>query len=283
MQITRLYYRSLNYPDQLRHIDNAPKELFVLGEMPKGPMVAVVGTRTPSDYGRQVTYKFAYELASAGVIVVSGLALGLDGVAHGAAVDAGGKTIAVLGTAINRIYPGSHRALSNRILDGHGAIVSEYPPDYPGHAGTFSLRNRIIAGLSLATLVTEAKAESGSLITARDAGQQNRTVMAVPGNITSERSAGPNNLIRQAGAVAVSDVSDILTALNLDGISYKPVKAKSKEEAMVIDLINKGHTTTQALIEQSQLTASQFANIISLMEITGKVKNLGAGVWVLGR
>ncbi len=279
MQITKLSYNSSNYPAQLREIGSPPKHLFVRGELPKGHMVAIVGTRTPDDYGRYVTYKLSYDLAKAGIIIVSGLALGLDAMAHKGAIDAGGQTIAVLGTAINRVYPASHRGLAEKILAGHGALISEYPLDFKGHRGVFPARNRIISGLAAATIVTQAKTNSGSLITADFAIKQNRTVLAVPGNITNELSAGPNNLLRLHAAPSM-DFSDVLRELNINAASQQPVRAKSKEEAKLIGLLESGTNTSEALIEQSGLSAAQFANIISLMEITGKVQNLGAGMWV---
>jgi DNA processing protein len=250
------------------------------GHLPGGPYVAIVGTRRPTDYGRQVTYRLAYDLAAAGIVIVSGLALGLDSVAHNAAIEAGGKTIAVLGTAIDRIYPTSNRGLAETILNGNGAILSEYEPGHEGHKGIFPARNRIISGLSLGVIVTEASSKSGSLITADFALKQNRSVMAVPGNILSPLSAGPNNLLRIGRATAVADVSDVFNELNLGQISQTPIKAQSQEEAIILDLLKQGLTSTQDLIERSQLGAAQFANVISLMEITGKIRNLGAGQWV---
>ncbi len=280
MHISRLSYKSQFYPDQLREIASPPKTLYIRGELPQGPYVAVVGTRKPTDYGRQITYRLAYDLASAGIVVVSGLALGLDGVAHTAAIEAGGKTLAVLGTPIDKIYPASHRGLADTITNGHGAVMSEYEPGFVGHRGVFPARNRIISGLSLGVIVTEAGGKSGSLITVDFALKQNRSVMAVPGNITSPLSSGPNNLLRIGRATAVADIADVFNELNLGQISQTPVKAQSREEALIIDLLRQGVTSTQDLIEQSKLGAAQFANIVSLMEITGKVRNLGAGQWV---
>jgi DNA processing protein len=214
-------------------------------------------------------------------VIVSGLALGIDGVAHQAALEAGGLTVAVLGTAIDHIYPASHRGLAKEILQNKGAILSELGPKVEEHGGIFPARNRIIAGLSQAVIVTEAAASSGSLITANFALEQGKQVMAVPGSIMSPYSAGPNNLIK-TGAMPITDATDVLAALNFSSpeIVATPVKAKSKEEALILELLGQGVNTSQDLIEQSKLSASQFANIISLMEITGKVRNLGAGVWI---
>lgn len=244
-------------------------------------MIAVVGSRRPTAYGREVTYKLAYDLASAGVTVVSGLAYGLDGVAHQAALDAGGLTIAVLAHGLDKIYPSANRGLGEQILAHGGALISEYPVATPALKQHFVARNRLVSGLSSAVIVTEADASSGTLLTANFALQQNRVVMAVPGNITSPKSAGPNNLLR-SGAVPVTSAEDVLAALELESpaLAAAPVKADSKEEAQILDLLRSGITTNQALLDHSGLAAAKFAHIISLMEITGKVRNLGAGQWV---
>ncbi len=280
MQYSNISYKSSQYPGLLRGISSPPQQLFIQGQLPTGPYVAMVGTRKPTDYGRLITHRLATDLARAGVVIVSGLALGIDAVAHQAAVEAGGQTVAVLGNGIGAIYPPSNRGLGEKILASGGAIVSEYAPGVEPFKGNFPARNRIIAGLSLAVVVTEADASSGSLITANFALEQGRTVMAVPGNITSLRSAGPNNLIK-SGALPVTDATDVLNGLDLEAKQLQqPVKADSAEEAQILQLMAAGHATTDALITASGLDAARFANIISLMEITGKVRNLGAGNWI---
>ncbi len=281
MQISKVLYKDPAYPDLLRQIASPPKQLYSLGELPTAPCIAIVGTRRPTDYGRAVTHQLASNLARAGIVIVSGLALGTDALAHRAALEAGGKTLAVLAHGLDRIYPTSNRGLAEQILATGGALVSEYDVGEVPYRQRFPARNRIIAGLSHAVIIPEADASSGSLITANFALNQNRLVMAVPGNITSLRSAGPNNLIK-SGAIPVTDATDVLAALNLESpmLATTPVKADSREEATILDLIAEGHTTTQALIENSGLPASQFANVITLMEISGKVRNLGAGQWI---
>lgn len=281
MQVSEITYQSSKYPDLLREGVRPPMKLYVQGELPEEPMIAIVGTRGITDYGRRVTHQLAYELARAGFAIVSGLALGVDGVAHKAALEAGGKTVAVLGSSLNVVTPGSHRSLAKRILECGGAMVSEYPATtYPAKF-TFPERNRIIAGLSHAVIVTEADASSGSLITVNFGLGCHRTIMAVPGPITSTRSAGPNNLIK-TGAVPVTGSSDVLAALDYLGLQLpaSAAKADSAIEAQVLELLRGGLSKNQELIAGSGLTPQQFANVISLMEITGKVRNLGAGVWV---
>ena len=282
MNIQHIKYKSKYYPKLLRNISAPPKELFVAGEIPDLPMVAIVGSRRPTDYGRQVTYRIATDLARAGICVVSGMALGIDGVAHQAALEANGKTIAVLGCGLNNPYPTANRHIFNAIIKGSGAVISEYQPSMPGLKQNFPARNRIIAGMCLATVVTEADASSGSLITANFALTENRLVMAVPGNVSSARSAGPNNLLK-TGAKPVCDAVDILAELELasPNLAPKTIKADSKEEAQILELLSSGVNTTHDLIEHSKINAQQIASILSLMEITGKIRNMGAGQWIV--
>lgn len=279
MQVSTYSYSDSQYPDLLREINSAPKTLYVLGELPTGPCVAIVGTRHPTEYGRRVTYQLASELARAGITIISGLAYGLDTVAHVGALDAGGQTVAILAGGVEKIYPASNHSLAARIVTAGGALISENPDSKDMHKGSFAIRNRIISGLSLATIVTEASAGSGSLLTAGYALDQNRLLMAVPGNITSPTSAGPNNLIR-SGATPVTSSADVLAALNFTRAVPSQAVPKSSDEAVILDLLKQGLSTSDQLIKQSQLDASQFANVITLMEITGKVRNLGAGTWV---
>lgn len=281
MQISKVHFEDVNFPEQLRNIPLAPRQLYVIGELGDAPMVAIVGTRKPSTYGRQVTYDFAFQLAQAGVTIVSGLATGIDTAAHEGALDAGGKTIAVQARGLDAIYPASNRRLALRILEQGGAFVSEYEPGTPPLKHHFLDRNRIISGLALGVVVTEADTESGALVTAKHAKEQDRTIMAVPGNITSPHSAGPNNLIRDV-AVPVVSASDILAAVGL-GSNQLPntqIQPASAVEASVLEAMGKGLASAHDLIEATKLEAAHFAQVISLMEISGKVRNLGAGHWI---
>jgi DNA processing protein len=281
MQISKILDISPNYPDILREIPSPPKQLFMLGHLPPGPSLAVIGSRKASEYGRQVTYQIVSELAKAGLTIISGLAYGIDTVAQQATVEAGGRTVAVLGGGLNKIYPAANRNLAIKILETGGALVSEYDVGDRIYKTNFVARNRIVAGLSEAVLVTECHASSGALITVRFALEQGKTVMAIPGNITSPASAGPNNLLKK-GAIPVTDATDVLAAMGYESgaIARMPVKADSAEEAQILELLRGGITQTDALIQTSGLSAQQFANIITLMEITGKVRNLGAGQWL---
>lgn len=281
MQISKITSRSSKFPESLRNIELAPKQLYILGELGDQPKVAIVGSRTPTSYGKRVTYDFAYELARAGVTVVSGLANGIDTEAHRGAIDGGGKTIAVMAGGLDRIYPPSNRNLAVKILETGGALVSEYPEKTDSHKFRFLERNRIISGLSLGTVVTEASIKSGSLVTADYAKKQDRIVMAVPGPITSPLSAGPNNLLRDVATPIVS-TSDILAAVNLASmkLASTQIAPASAIEAKVLEAMNAGHAKGQDLITATGMDAAHFAGVISLMEISGKVRNLGASTWI---
>jgi len=281
MQISKIDLNQASFPDSLRDLHNPPKSINVLGELPSkdDKVVAIIGTRKSTNYGRRVAYQLGSELAKAGVVVASGLAVGIDGMAHEGAVDAGGRTIAVLAHGLDRIYPAQHRSLATAILRTRGALVSEYGFKTIPLPFRFVERNRILAALCDIIVVVESAAQGGALLTVNEATNLGRQVMAVPGNITSEVSAGTNNLIRK-GAAAVVSSADIITALGYIAHEAVPVPARSPDEAKLIQLLGSGASTSQDLIERSGLSAAQFANIISLMEITGKVRNLGAGQWV---
>ncbi len=203
------------YPYLLSQISGAPKQLYVRGgRIDYRKAIAVVGTRRPTNYGVKVTRKLVKELVENGFVIVSGLAYGIDTVAHSACLESGGKTIAVMGTGIDRIYPVSNTSLAEKIMES-GALVSEYRPGFKVGRGSFPARNRIISGMSLGVLVIEGRARSGTKITANFAADQGREVFAVPGSITSAMSEAPIELI-QNGAKVVMKVEDILEELALD-------------------------------------------------------------------
>ncbi len=210
-RISVLCYGQPGYPKQLMNLKNPPVLLYAKGnikDLDTRVSVAVVGTRTLSEYGRQSAYKIGYELASAGAVVVSGLALGIDSVAACGALDARGRTVAVLGGGLDHIYPSAHKRLAAEIAR-HGLLLSEYPPLASPTRGAFPTRNRIISGLCQATLVVEASERSGALITADEAILQGRELYAIPGNIDEDNTRGTNDLIK-AGARAVTCAADIL-------------------------------------------------------------------------
>lgn len=209
--IQKIKLSDKEYPFLLKNIFDPPKKLYVLGHaelVSVSKMIAIVGTRRITTFGQKITSKLTKELVEIGYIIVSGMALGVDGVAHTTAIAVGGKTVAVLGAGVDIIYPPQHQILYSQIISSGGAIISEIPPGQFVPRNKFAARNRIISGLCEAVLVTEAEIKSGSLITAKLALEQGRDVFAVPG------SAGTNYLIDQ-GATPVKDVSDILSELNL--------------------------------------------------------------------
>ncbi len=228
-------YGSDMYPERLKSIENPPILLYCKGKIPNMNSklcIAVVGTRKMSEYGRQSAYKISYELASAGVCVVSGMALGVDGVSACGAMEAGGTTVAVLGSGIGRVYPREHERLMQGIIR-NGAVISEYPPLSPPNAEHFPTRNRIISGLCQATLVIEAAQRSGALITASRAMAQGREVFALPGKVSDVHSAGTNELIRSGANIALcaQDIIEHYDFLYHNAISYDALhKAKSRSE-----------------------------------------------------
>lgn len=282
MVIKEIKQSSKVFPSLLTNIYDCPKKLYIAGKLPDLPLVAIVGSRKPTSYGEQATYRLSYDLARAGIGIISGLAYGIDAIAHRAALDAGGVTVGVLGCGLDNIYPSRHRQLTEAIIENGGAMISEYEENTPPLKHHFPARNRIIAGLSLLTLVTEADASSGSLITANFALQQNRMVAAVPGSILSPRSAGPNNLLK-SGALVATDAVDILSALELERpqSERKAQSANSEEERQIIQQLEAGFCNLEDLLDNSGLPPEKLAATLSLMEITGKIKSLGAGNWLL--
>ncbi len=273
-----------NYPAVLKEIHGAPMIIYYKGEINEsilGKCFAVVGTRMPTGYGRLVTEKLTKELVEAGLVIVSGLARGVDTIAHKTAIEAGGKTLAVLGGGLNRIFPSENIRLAEQITDGFGAVLSEFPPDYPHLAGNFPVRNRIISGLSKGVLVTEAAQDSGSLITARLALEQGREVFAVPGPITSSLSEGTSHLLKE-GAKLVSSASDILDDLGIKPKSQVKISGKlSIEEEEILELIKNESKHIDELSRTLKKPISQISSVLLKMEILGVVKNLGGGFYTV--
>lgn len=275
---------SATYPPLLEHTTPPPRQLHILGDstlLTTGIRLAVIGSRKVSPYGKSVTTKLAQDAAKQGIIIVSGLALGVDGLAHQAALEVGGKTIAVLPCGLDRIYPASHKHLAERIIQQGGAIITEYSPGTEIFKTNFIARNRIISGISEGVLITEAAAKSGTIHTANFALEQGRTVMAVPGNITSLLSEGTNNLIK-AGAHPVTCVEDICSALDVRPATQISLPlAANEHEAVVLQLIGEGISDSSELLVRSRLDAALFSQTLTMLEITSKIRAVGAGHWAL--
>lgn len=275
------------YPRSLREISASPPLLYLRGSLdPRDEWaVAVVGTRHASAYGREVAEDLAAGLARAGVTVVSGMALGIDGVAQRAVLEAGGRTIAVLGCGVDVPYPLTHKRLSEEIVE-HGALVSDYPPGTQPDARNFPPRNRIISGLALGVLVVEGADDSGSMITADYALEQGREVFAVPGSIFAPRSQGTNRLIQQ-GAKMVTSVDDILEELHL-GMAQQQLEVRqlipdNPTEASLLALLSAEPRHIDEIVRESGLATAEVSATLTMMELKGMVRQMGAMSYVLAR
>jgi DNA processing protein len=255
------------FPALLRAIHDPPIGLFIRGaadlELLSRPAVAVVGARACSPYGGQVARTLGRELAAAGLVVVSGLARGIDGAAHRGALDSGGLTVAVLGCGVDRDYPASHRELARGVRES-GLIVSEYAPGVEPAPWRFPARNRIIAGLAAATIVVEARERSGALITADLALEEGREVFAVPGEITSSLSRGTNALLR-SGATPLTAVSDVLEHF---GLETESPRAADGEAAAILARLP---ATADELVRLMQLESGHLAALLAELELAGLV------------
>jgi DNA processing protein len=264
--------REAAFPPLLAAIHDPPGRLFVRGaaslDLMAEPAVAIVGARSCSSYGRSVARSLAREAAAAGLVVVSGMARGIDGEAHRGALDAGGRTVAVLGCGIDRDYPAAHAELARRIAET-GLVVSEYEPGVEPSPWRFPARNRIIAGLCRATVVVEARERSGALITADFALEEGREVLAVPGEITSSLSAGTNALLR-LGAMPVTRVEDILEAYGLEQAAAPPVALGPAAE-LLLGGLEEGARTADELVRSTGMDAATAAASLLELELAGRI------------
>ncbi|MEK7067959.1 MAG: DNA-processing protein DprA [Patescibacteria group bacterium] len=288
--ISIITYQDPSFPKLLLEIPKFPPLLYFRGNMENAEelCVAVVGTRKITTYGRSVIPDLVAPLVDAGVVIVSGMAFGVDSEAHKQALIKHKRTIAVLGGGLDdqSLYPKHHQLLAHEILDSGGALLSEYPPGTPNFKQHFVARNRIISGMCIGTLVVECDLESGSLITAKHALEQNRQVYAVPGPIYASQSRGPNNLIKM-GAKAVIDANDILEDLNLKSL---PLEIDSQKtlgdnpvEAKLLEIITKEPMIINEIIKISKLDAGEVTSALTFLEMKGKVRNLGGQQYVRSR
>jgi len=271
------------YPPVLRDTPDPPLFLYIKGNLLREDGVAIVGTRKPTHYGLTVTHRIAYELAAAGLTIVSGLARGIDTQAHRGALAAKGRTIAVLGCGIDIVYPPENRDLLERI-SGNGAVVTENPFGTKPEAGYFPARNRIISGLSRGTVIIEATEDSGSLITANYTIEQGRKLFSVPGNIGSPNSRGTNNLIKQ-GAVLVESSDDILRSLGrkrprTDQKRGMPMPALTPDEECVLRCIMSEPRHIDVIMNESRLAAGRLSGVLITLELKGLAKQLPGKYYV---
>ncbi|MBU1045789.1 DNA-processing protein DprA [Patescibacteria group bacterium] len=273
------------YPLLLKEIIDPPRVLYYKGNLDfgKNPAIAVVGTRRCSDYGKQAAVEIVSKLAQAGLVIVSGMAKGIDAIAHQTALDYNSKTIAVLGTGVDdkSIYPQENLGLSKKIIESNGAVISEYPPNTPGHKSNFPERNRIISGMSKAVLIIEAKEKSGALITARHALRQKKTVFALPGSIYAPNSKGCNRLIK-GGAKLVESAEDILKDFGITpkAMSRTAVSA-TDEEKSILDALKNQSLHINQIIEATKLSSAKINSGLINLEIAGIIKNLGGNVFII--
>lgn len=268
-----------HFPTLLKQIPDKPKHLFIRGQLPDDtlPTVAVVGTRRLTRYGKQWTEKISLELAQAGIIIISGLARGIDTIAHKAALEVGTPTVAVLGTGIDEksIFPKQNVQLARDIIDSGGCILSEYPQGTHGTKYTFPARNRIVAGMSLGTLVTEAPVKSGALITARLALDYNREVMALPHPLGAWTGEGNNNILRK-GAHLIRSADDVLKILNIQSSPFAtPTRAGSNQAETSILSVLSETLHIDAIIEKTRLSRQEALTTLTLLELKGIIKNNG--------
>ena len=282
-------FGSAAFPPLLREIPSPPAVLYTKGGFTEQDLtrtIAIVGTRRISPYGRQLRL-LAADLAAAGLTVISGLAFGVDGEAHRAALDAGGRTVAVLGTGIDIVYPAKHRGLAEEIAES-GAVVTEFPPGTKPAGENFPQRNRIISGLSMATLITEAPAKSGALITASFANHQGRDVLAAPGDVFSVNSAGCNALIRD-GAVMARNSDDVLETINFAArviqlpFEVEPPPPMREDERQVVETLSLKPIHRDEITRTCGLPAHKVAALLTIMEMKGLAKDVGGGHYVQAR
>ena len=268
------------YPPRLKEIYDLPPVLYVRGELRPGDerSVAIVGARSPTVYGRQAAHRVTFDIARSGVTIVSGLARGIDGIAHRAALDAEQRTVAVLAGGLDRIYPREHRRLSEMVAE-NGALVSEHPLETRPAPGNFPRRNRIMAGMTLGTVVVEAARASGALITARHALEQNREVFAVPGSILSPASEGTNALIRDSAAKLITNHADVLEELNLtyveQQIEMKAMFPENEDESLILKHVTFDPIHVDEIVRAAELSTHTVSGVLAMMELKSMVRHVG--------
>lgn len=273
-----------NYPSSLLELKNPPKKLYAIGniELLQNKSIAIVGTRQNTTYGEKYAKQFASQIAQTGITIISGLAIGIDSIAHQHAMKQRGGTIGVMGSGFHHIYPEENRGLLDNILENKGCIISEYPPDTKVNMANFSIRNRIIAGIAKGVLVVEAKFRSGSSITARDAFAQNKPVFCIPNQIGIKTGVGTNNLIK-LGAKLVTNVNEILCEIGENPIEKQKEKQEKNDKKQkkvkteyknIYRILQKEAININELVRKSNENISQITQKLTMMEIEGLIETL---------
>ncbi len=285
-KINRIDIVNNAYVSPLKTLHSPPLELYYKGTLPveRRPTIAIIGTRKPSPYGKEVTRTFAAALARHGVIIVSGLALGTDSIAHQAALEARGTTIAILANGLHRVYPASHTPLARRIVEQGGALISEKETGYEARPYDFLARNRLIAGIADAILVIEATEKSGTLSTVQHAVDQGKDIFVVPGPITSALSAGSNRALQQYGYAALKP-EDILERIAPQLLTKRrqaqlPL-GDTPLEAQILQLIKEGVQEGSELAEKCSAPVAEYLQAMTMLELKGAIYALGADRWEL--
>jgi DNA processing protein len=287
--ISILTWDSPDYPSYLREVDSPPPLLYVVGRFEEIDRwaVAVVGTRRVTPYGRQMTQEIVAGLVYNGVTIISGLARGVDAIAHKTALESGGRTIAVLGSGPDNVYPPEHRDLARQIVRGRGAVISEYPLGTEPDAKNFPPRNRIISGLSLGVVVIEAGERSGATITTKRALEQGREVFAVPGNLNSLASRGTNRLIQRGEAKLITNADDVLEELNLHMVfehtAVQKALPETEDEAALFEYLSGEPVHIDDLSRSTGLSSQVVSSTLTLLELKGIVRQVGGMNYVMVR
>lgn len=282
--IQQIDSKNPGFPKALKNIVGMPEILYFRGnyKLLNEKCFAIVGTRKPTDYGKSVALSVTNGLAKSGLIIVSGLALGIDSLAHQSTINENGLTIAVLGSGLDEqcFYPKENLKLAKQILEKNGCLISEYPQGTKGALYTFPQRNRIIAGLSVGILVVEAKIKSGTLITAQYAKQYKKIIFAIPNNIYTETSKGCNFLIKN-GAKLVESSNEILEILGINKTAETQSLFTSPQEKIISEVLDNGPLHIDAIIEKTKLSSQVISGIICIMELENKIKNLGGNTYAI--
>lgn len=293
MHISKITIKGKEYPKQLKNIPNPPKQLYFIGdiELLNKNSIAIIGTRNASENGKRLASKFSKELVAQGIVTVSGMAKGIDAEAHKSTIEAGGKTIAVLGNGLNHIFPPENTNLYQEIIKSGGLVVSEYLPNTPPSSNLFLERNRIVSGISIGVLVVEAAYRSGTSVTAKLAKEQDRKVFVLPHEINDKYGVGTNKLIRK-GAILVTSTKEIIE--EFDFLKYKEIKIsnnkektkdkvqkeitfENKEEKEIYELINNGFSNINEIYKKTNIQIQKLNQILFMLEIKGYIKKIVGG------